>query len=616
MKKKLLLLMISMICAIACMFGLSACIFSDSDIEDTPINRTMSANNLVFGYNVDKTQLNAYFIANGKKTNALEEKYCIENNLATIYYYPQENKFSIMRQIVSKSTLSNAAYTYKWACGFDIKLYDLFSNAIWAGKYEHTAINMNTWNVAAEYTATFKFDIKNFLNVNELANFNDNSYTSSITYATNYSAANRMFESKIEGETIYSQFQYCFEAIEIIFKQLNSEATLSSEYNAENYKTIDFSKTTLENVVHNFDNEAHSIYAQNIPKNVLVQYEGNNQSDIGTHTVTAIFKDPKGNSLYSLNAHIEITDIFNVTVKYKYGNLHSNFVVGTQEFKAKYNSNILDFCIFPDGFVWEDTSDNLLRDDYTWKGYGDQTFSVSVVPLYNGYVQVTSDTNQYVNNAIIPYSALCSTYENNIKSTKLFGSGNLVAFKPSDIKTIKIFNTNNLGSCDGRYYTNLETIDLSDCIHLESIYPDEYGSYGFFNNCSSLKTVNAPNLPNLKRIGNNFLANTDIVNFNFDMSAVEQIGSNYLYNSLYGDDERIINIDLKNINSIKMNGFLGSYKYTNKPTINLRIYDYEITYSRWFNKNASCNIYVSGQIDYYKTLFTEHPNINIYEINN
>lgn len=36
----------------------------------------------------------------------------------------------------------------------------------------------------------------------------------------------------------------------------------------------------------------------------------------------------------------------------------------------------------------------------------------------------------------------------------------------------------------------------------------------------------------------------------------------------------------------------------------------------WFDNNASCNIYVSSQIDYYKMLFAEHPNINIYEINN
>lgn len=624
MRYKFLLVLIAVMSFIAFTFGLVACDSPDiEDNTDLPIIETISADNLVFGYNVDKAQLEDYFIANGQKSNTLEEVYCIQNNLATLYYYPQENKFSVMRQIVSNSTLSNAAYTYKWTCSFDIKLYDLFSNAVWAGKYEHTAINLNTLNVAAEYTAAFKFNIKKFFNVNELANFDDNLFTSSITYASDYSSANRMFEPEVEGEKIYSQFQYCFEAIETIFKQLNNNATLSGEYNAENYKSIDFSKTTFENAVYNFDNETHSIYAQNIPKNVLVRYEENNQSDTGTHTVTAIFIDPKGNVLYSLNANIEITDIFNVTVEYIYGNIVSvngekGVVVGTQTFQAKYNSNILDFCVFPNGFVWKDTSDNwqeFLRDDYTWKGYGDQTFSVSVVPQYEGYVQVTSDTNQHINNAIIPYSALCSAYQDNIISTKLFESESPVAFKPSDIKTIKIFNTYYLTSCEGTYYTNLEAIDLSDCIHLKSIYPDEYGSYGFFNNCENLKTVNAPNLPNLKIIGNNFFANTNIVNFNFDMSAVQQIGRNFLYNALYGDDERIIDLDLENITSINMNGFLGSINYANKPTINLYIYDYQIS-PVWFDNNASCNIYVSSQIDYYKMLFAEHPNINIYEINN
>lgn len=622
MKKKICITVLSVVLLFTCGLGLIACthIGDDTDDPHTPI-KTIAANSLVFGYNVEKSKIDDYFVNNGQKTNPLKEEYCITNNLATIFYYPQESKFSIMRQIISQSTLSNAAYTYKWTAAVDINLYDLFSNAVWAGKYEHAALNLNTLNVAAEYTAVFKFGITKFSKVNELADFSSNTYNAQITNATNYSSANRMFEPKIEGEKIYSQFQFCFEAVETIFQQLNKDAVLSSEYSAENYKAIDFSKTTLGNISHNFDNEKHSIYAQNIPDNVLVEYNGNAQIDVGIHTVTAIFKDPKGNVLHSINAEIEITDMFNVTVEYIYGNIVSvggngggekGFVVGTQKFKAKYNSNILDFCDFPDGFVWKDTSDkwqSFLRDDYTWKGYGDQTFAVSVVPQYEGYVQVFSDTNAAVDNAIISYSALRTTYEDSIKSTNLYGSENLVAFKPSEIKAIKFFNTATIGGIDGTYYTNLEMVDLSDCTHLKSI-----GS-GFFSDCKSLSSVIAPALPNLKIIDDYFLANTNIINFNFDMTAVEEIGSNFLYNSLYGEEERAINIDLKSITSIKLTNFLGSRNYTNSPIINLYIYDYVIS-SSWFNKNARCNIYVSSQLDYFNKIFEEYPNIQIHQIKN
>ena len=626
MKRRVLIIFATLLLMSVFAFSLSAC-NSNDDSSNTDDNtntvNTIAADSLVFGYNVDKNSLTNFFIEKGEKQNQNEQEYVISNNLATIYYYPQTNKFNIFRQITKNSTLEEAAaaYKYEWTCGIEISLYDLLSNAKYIGSYHHIAVNLNTLNVAAEYTANFKFTVDKYNAAQEMSSFSTTQYNAQITDATDWSFASRMFDSKTEGETIFNQFQYCIDAVSQIFLDISS-VQFSTHYDNTDYTAIDFSKTTFENTVHNFDNETYSIYAQNVPNNVLVQYDGNNQSDIGIHTVTAIFKDARGSVLFSLSANIEITDVFNVTVEYIYGNIVSvngerGFVVGTQTFKAKYNSNILDYCDFPDGFVWKDTSDNwqeFLRDDYTWKGYGDQTFAVSVVPQYEGYVQVTSDTNKGVNNAIIPYATLCSTYEDNTKSAQLFGSGDLVAFKPSDIKTIKIFNTDYLSSFDGTYYTSLETIDLSDCIHLKSIYPDEYGAYGFFDNCKNLKTINAPNLPNLKVIGNNFLANTNIINFNFDMSAVEEIGRNFLYNSLYGDENRIINIDLKSISSINMNGFLGSKDYTAIPTINLFIYDFKITYAGWIDKKASCNIYVSSQVDYYKTLFAEYLNISIYEV--
>ena len=626
MKHRVVIILVTLLLTSVCIFSLSACNLNDDSSNtggNTSTVNTIAANSLVFGYNVDKNALTNFFIENGEKWNQNEEAYVISNNLATIYYYPQTNKFNIYRQITKNSTFEEiaAADTYEWMCGIEIHLYDLLSNAKYIGSYHHISVNLNTLNVAAEYTANFKFSVNKYNSTHEMSSFSITQYNAQITDAMNWSSASRMFDSKKEGETIFNQFQYCIDAVSQIFLDVSS-VQFSTHYDNTDYTAIDFSKTVFENATHKFDNETHSIYVQNVPNNVLVQYDGNNQSNVGTHTVTAIFKDPKGNVLFSLNANIEIADIFNVTVEYIYGNIVSvngerGFVVGTQTFQAKYNSNILDYCDFPDGFVWKDTSDNwqgFLRDDYTWKGYGDQTFAVSVVPQYEGYVQITSDTNKGINNAIIPYSALCSAYDDNTISAQLFGSENFVAFKPSDIKTIKIFNTDYLSSFDGTYYTNLETIDLSDCIHLKSIYPDEYGAYGFFNNCERLKTINAPYLPNLKVIGNNFLANTNIINFNFDMSAVEEIGRYFLYNSLYGDENRIINIDLKSISSINMNGFCGSKDYTATPTINLFIYDFKITYSGWFDNKASCNIYVSNQVGYYKTLFAEHPNINIYEI--
>ena len=380
MKRRVLIIFATLLLMSVFAFCLSAC-NSNDDSSNTDDNtntvNTIAADSLVFGYNVDKNALTNFFIENGEKQNQNEQEYVISNNLATIYYYPQTNKFNIFRQITKNSTLEEAAaaYKYEWTCGIEIRLYDLLSNAKYIGSYHHIAVNLNTLNVAAEYTANFKFTVDKYNAAQEMSSFSTTQYNAQITDATDWSFASRMFDSKTEGETIFNQFQYCIDAVSQIFLDISS-VQFSTHYDNTDYTAIDFSKTTFENTVHNFDNETHSIYAQNVPNNVLVQYDGNNQSDIGIHTVTAIFKDARGSVLFSLSANIEITDVFNVTVEYIYGNIVSvngerGFVVGTQTFKAKYNSNILDYCDFPDGFVWKDRCDNweeFLRDDYRWKG--------------------------------------------------------------------------------------------------------------------------------------------------------------------------------------------------------------------------------------------------------
>lgn len=622
MTKKLLMLICSLLFVACVTLGLSGCGLNNDNSNNNennnlPNTNTIQTNGLVFGYNVDKNELDNHFIVNGQKTSETSDEYCISNNLATVSYSPKTSQFNIIRQVSSNSTVSNAAYQYTYTCGMQISLYSLLSTAKFVGEYHHSALNLNTLNVAAEYTANFNFTVDKFNSTNEICDFHNAKYTSQITYATNWASADRMFQPKETGEALFNQFQSCITAVSQIFVSI-SGTTFSAEYNADNYSSIDFSNVVLNNSSVKLDGSKHSIYADNIPNNVIVEYNGNEQTETGNHAVTATFKDPKGNILHSIKGVIEITDLFNVTVEYIYGytikvNGERGIVVGTQSFQAKYNSDILEYCNFPNGFVWEDTSDKyewmpILRDDYTWKGYGDQTFAVSVIPKYEGYVQVFSDTNSSVNGAIIKFSALQTTYENSTQSAKIYGSENLVAFKPSDIKTIKIFNIDNITTLNGEFYTNLETIDLSDCVCLKTIN-------GLINDCKSLKTVIAPYLPNLKMIGDYFLANTNIIDFNFDMSALEEIGNNFLYNSLYGEEMRTISIDLKSIKSIRLTNFLGSKNYASSPIINLYIYDYKIS-NVWFDKSAKCNIYVSSQLDYFNTLFSEYPNINVYQITN
>ena len=575
----------------------------------------IDAGELVFGYNADDKALARYFEQNGTLYDPAENVYVIAGELAAVYYDTDDREFELYREITKKRSLSNYVYEYSWASRIKIRLWDTVENAEFAGAYSQSTLDMNSLNVVAYYIAGIMYEVKDFKSESEICDFSAARYVAEITDAADYGAAKEHFEAEREGETVFSGFQPCIQAVREIFSEA-SGVEFSNRYDAANYENIDFSQTVFSDVTVRFGGEAVTALAENGPKNVLTEYEGNVREEPGIFTAKVTFKDPKGVVLKTLTAKMEITDIYNVTVRYALGKddmgESEGYIVGEQRFSAKYGADILPLCAFPEGFVHKDTSQSVFPETYSWSGYCDQIFTVSVRAEYEGYICVRSDTNYALDGQIIPFEDI-TAFEttDSLQSTVPFGGEESILFRFSDIKSVKFMNTEKIDSVFGTaVLENLESVDMSECVYLEYI-PDN-----FFEGCKKLHTVTAPVLPELKEIGNDFLRDTDIVNFDFDISGVRTIGMNFMSNALGGERPRTIVLDLKSIENINTAGlkFLYNKAYTGQPVVNVYLYDY-IMKPYDFDKNTYANLYFSvGQIDIIAEQFKDYSNIRVFSM--
>lgn len=614
--KKIVLIVLLAFIGIACLFGVVACGWEKDPAEEggtsgeqTPPVQTVGVENFVFGYDVGAKALESYFKEEGDAVDAFGEIYVISNSLATVRYNTVSHVFNISRTIVSRSTLGNVAYLYEWTSLIQVKLWDVLENAVFAGTYEQSAMNLNTLNVVAWYDVSVSYDVEGFIDAQTISPFTGVQYIHRITDASNYSQANKHFEREKECEKIFEGFQPCIDAVNQIFTEA-ANRPFSDTYEAENYTDIDFAKTTFADASFKYDEEEHSIYAENVPTNVLVSYEGNAQSTPGTHEVKVVFKDPHGVVLHQMTASITIDDTFQVTARYILGKNdlvpNAGHVVGEESFTATYGAALLPLCTIPAGYTLKGTQ------TIAWSGYEDQQIEVQVVSSYEGYILVESDTNAELNGKIVPYEAI-TAYEttDDVQRAVPYGGTEEILFLFSDIKSVKFLNTERIDSFfPTAVLANLQSVDMSECIYL-TVIPN-----GFFEGCANLTKITAPQLPNLTEIGNDFLRGTNIIEFSFDLSHVQSIGANFMRDALGGVEARTIVIDLKSIQSLNTSAalpFLYNRTYLGAPVIEVYVYDYLINPAH-FDKNAYANLYVSKQADLIAQQFAEYPNIQVFAI--
>ncbi len=85
-----------------------------------------------------------------------------------------------------------------------------------------------------------------------------------------------------------------------------------NEDKTDNDTPVVSTEIVFESVVISYDGELHSIYAVNIPEGVTAEYNGNEVSEVGVHTVVLKLYDENNNLLEELTATIIIVEASDV----------------------------------------------------------------------------------------------------------------------------------------------------------------------------------------------------------------------------------------------------------------------------------------------------------------
>ena len=298
---------------------------------------------------------------------------------------------------------------------------------------------------------------------------------------------------------------------------------------------------------------------------------------------------------YNFYAKLGEPKVYDVSIKYVYPSRNRNsYTVERTNVSLPYHTDLFDYLdVLPESLIeyrmlGEDNyynpitvnGKNIDEKNNGWPSAANLEITVMVEPLYEDYFVVGSSTNKNIDGKMLPYSVLDKMFRHleidseTIHTTKPYGSDLSVAYKLSDIESIKFKNGSFLpGDNDLHMYLqtfhgllpNLKTIDLSEMIYIKEI------PQGFFFGAENIENVIAPSLPHLEVIGGGFMSYNNIKNFDFDFSNVEIIGDGFL-NYAFSSDIESVNIDLSKLTSIKNSGYYSLHGFlTNEADVSITV---------------------------------------------
>ena len=90
-------------------------------------------------------------------------------------------------------------------------------------------------------------------------------------------------------------------------------ASCNEEAQNEPPVIVDLTSVVFKNVKHTYDGNPVSVYVENLPENLTVEYVGNGVIEVGNYEVKAIIKDSKGNKVATFFAEITIVSPVDVS---------------------------------------------------------------------------------------------------------------------------------------------------------------------------------------------------------------------------------------------------------------------------------------------------------------
>lgn len=586
---------------------------STTEVEDTTIWENLSERFFAYGYS--RNELLRFFKNNGAKVTSdifgnEDEVYTIKSGTPSMYnaisYCPNQDIFIIGSYRKEELTIGNIVYVYEYTSSSKSYYYQPLTNSEFIGSYQFAEINTKTYNVNNAIEMRFNYSLSLIGDGYKLPDYNKVT-----TRKTGYNDENNI------SKYVYNYLTLSWEYAHNIFVKIKNE-NITGIYNKTDFSSIDLNKISFQNSKVKYDNQSHSIIANNVPDGIRVDYSPKDVVKPGEYTIKARFYDPKNNCVGEKEAKLVIDDLFDVSIKYMYGDIE----LGRYSGKLHYGDSLNEFAKenIPEGYKLNETV-------LSWSGFENQTLEVQVLAEMEGYMKVMSDTNQYLNNKYIPVEVITHAYQSSEELSLVpYGDTHPVSFYIYDIKSIEFCNSLDF---DCKFlnktslFTNLESVDISNMKYLKEI-PN-----CFFDGCKKLTTVTAVNMNYLTRIGGYFLKDTNIINFNFDLSNVEYIGRNFMHNALCGTttntESRTITIDLPslkqilyyNSNNSSCEGgevyyphFLFQNRNHDNVKVNLILYDFVVTdfmFGCWSGEYVLDSLDLPGEHVYYSKL-----NLDIY----
>lgn len=578
-----------------------------------------SVKDLYFGYGIKKSDLDNFFTTRGEKIidsiHIDDDYYRYDRANTTVIYGVNSGSF-VIRNAYDKSEVRDVEVTNafgvtkvikatvyaEYLTSIAVNYYDSMDKAVFGATYNDAIIDSNLEILDAQ-TGTYNYLVKTIGDGYILPNYQD--------VVVNKVESSFNIDSSVPS-ICYTFLRTSLNLFNDIVKELSPNYSVTSLYKESDWDNIDFDSVSFESVEVVYDGEPHSIYAINVPDGVKVNYSNNDISNPGKHEIKATFYDPKGREIGQKTATLFINDEFDITFKFYYG----DNLLDEKTLKINYGSNLIEYATpyVPENYV-------IANESLDWNVIGDQTVDVDLMSVYEGYLKVSSSTNSELNGKLLSYELIDYSYtvdKNQLISMIPLGENNPVEFFLDEVTGIEFCNSLYIYS-DFLYKTskleNLSVVDISNMKYLTEI-PD-----GFFYGCKNLKSVKGEDLNYLSKIGDNFLCNTNIVDFDVDLSNVTEIGRCFMMDALLGTENREITIDLPSLISInetksgqvidygsKINHiyFLYQSKKNLNAVVNLKVYNFLLT-DEMFKSYDSVFDSETQKLQYYSFV-----NLNVY----
>ena len=562
---------------------------NDSD-DNVDVKEWNSVSDLYFGYGIKKNDIDNFFIKNGTKVNDLihvdDEYYSYQKVNTTIIYGINNGSFNISNAFTSSQLkdveVTNAfgvtkvikatVYT-EYVTSISVNYYDSLDKAVFGASYNGAIIDSNIEILDAQ-SGTYNYFISKIGDGYILPSYSD----------VNVRKVESTFNIDSNVPSIcYSFLKTSMSLFNDFVKEIGSNYSVTALYNENDWNDINWDMVQFTNKEVVYDGKTHSLYAANVPDGVKVSYSEKELSSPGEHVIEATFYDPKGRKIGSKSAVLFINDEFDISFKFYYG----DNLLSEKTLTAHYGEDLISIAdeYVPDGYI-------IANDNLEWAVIGDQNIEVDLMGDHEGYLKILSDTNAELNGKYLSYELIDYSYavnKNQIISTTPYGENQPIEFFLDEINGIEFCNSLYIYSkflFKSSQLVNLTSVDISNMKYLTEI-PD-----GFFYGCKNLTTVTGHELDYLSKIGDNFLRNTNLINFDVDLSNVTYIGRCFMRDALIGEESREITIDLPLLQSIygatsgEIEDYQGEIDYVyflyqskknSNAVVNIKTYDFLLT---------------------------------------